>query len=71
MTTDSLFSDNYVYSLIQEYLDGHLVDFATHVTARGDNGSLIVEVRSGLDIDCERGPERFRVTVERVTEGAN
>lgn len=69
MTTDSLYSDNYVYSLIQEYLHGGLFDFATHVTAKSDNGSLLVEVRSGLDIDCEHGPDRFRVTVERVTEG--
>lgn len=59
-----VYGDNFVYSLIQDRLDGFDGDVSARVTARPDSNALLVEVRTAESPD--RAPERFRVTVQPI-----
>jgi len=65
-TRRHLYSEREVYALVTDQNGIALPEIFAEVTARMEGNTAIVELKSLLDIDCEREPERFRVTVDRI-----
>jgi hypothetical protein len=61
-----LYSEREVYALVTDQNGITLPEIFAAVTARMEGKTAIVELKSLLDVDCERDPERFRVTVDRI-----
>jgi hypothetical protein len=68
-TPTHLFGPADVLDLFRRQDGVHLPEVSARASVHTDGTSGVVELASQLDIDCERAPERFRVTVERI-EGA-
>lgn len=67
MTTQRhLYNEREVYALVTDQNGITLPEIFAAVTARMEGNAAIVELKSLLDVDCERAPERFRVTVHRI-----
>jgi hypothetical protein len=65
-TRRHLYSEREVYALVTDQNGITLPEIFAAVTAQMEGNAVIVELKSLLDVDCERDPERFRVTVHRI-----